>query len=166
HHKFHFANAALPQLYVLTHALALHLAIDQAFHIAQRVYHAEVNVLAIAKRLQQLTQFLTQSLTMGFAFTTDHRQSARLDHGVALPLAPLGLVVVFHGIKIQSESAALPVGTQTHVHAKHKAADGGGIKAANQPLTEFDKKILVAERATRMICVTGFGKGKNQIDIG
>lgn len=87
--ELHLANAPGPQLDVALQSLAAHLGGDHRLHLAQAVDDAEVDVAAEHEGAQQFGQ--------GHGVFALGAQHPRLDHGVALPVAAVMLVVVLHG---------------------------------------------------------------------
>ncbi len=57
------------------------------------------------------------------------------------------------------------MGPQTHVHAEDEAVGRLGIQTFNNPLTQLDKKLLIAELALLAVGLTGLGIGEDQINI-
>ncbi len=98
------ADAAGAQLDVFSQAAALYLRGDLALELPQRLEGREVQVAAIDEGPKHANEGLA-----GLAVAC-HR--ARLDPGVALPVAALALVIVLHGGEAQGQPAGLAVGPQ------------------------------------------------------
>ncbi len=100
--KFNLTYTASTSLDITHQTLSLHLSVDHRLHPPQGFKGTEVEVLAIGKRSQHRHQ-----PTARRPITSDH---PRLDHCVALPIPPLGLVILFHGIEVEYQCTALTVG--------------------------------------------------------
>ncbi len=100
--KLHFTDAASPQLDVALQPLAAYLGGDHRLHLAQAVDDAEVDIAAKHEGAQHLGQ-LDRVLALG-------PQHPRLDHGVALPVAAVVLVVILHGGKGDGERPRIAKG--------------------------------------------------------
>src|SRR5690554_7842311 len=84
--EFHLAYAAGTQLDVVVQPLALHLPLNQLLEVAQCLDRSEIDVAAVDKGPQPLHQLGPGDLIAG--------HHPRLDHGVALPVTTLALVVL------------------------------------------------------------------------
>jgi len=155
--EFDFADAASAKLDVRRHALAPHFLLDQLLHAAQRFDRGKVQVAAIDEGPQHLQQFAT-----GLLVTADH---ARLDHRVALPVAPLILVVLLQCIEAQHQRAGGTVGAQPHVDAKDEAVDGDGIQRLDQLLPQAHEEFLVVQRALGTDRLAPFRVAEDQVDV-
>ncbi len=100
--KLHFTDAASPQLDIALQPLAAHLGGDHRLHLAQTVDNAKVDIAAKHEGAQHLGQ-----LHCVFALGP---QYPRLDHGVALPVAAVVLVVILHGGKGDGERPRIAKG--------------------------------------------------------
>ncbi len=105
--KLHFTNAASPQLDVALQPLAAHLGGDHRLHLAQAVDDAKVDIAAKHEGAQHLGQ-LHRVLALG-------PQYPRFDHGVALPVAAVVLVVILHGGEGDGERPRIAKGAQSHI---------------------------------------------------
>lgn len=112
--ELHLADTAFAQLDVFRHPLAPDLLLDQLLHGAQRLDGGEVQVAPIDERPQHAEQLLACLLV-----AADH---PRLDHRVALPVAPLVLVVLLQRGEAVDQRSAGAVGTQAHVDAEDEAS--------------------------------------------
>ncbi len=155
--ELHLTDATCAQLDVVIQPLAPHLAVDHRLHVAQGLEGAEIDVLSINEGTQQLHQFLPGLLVTG--------HHPRLDHGVALPVPPLILVVVFDGGKAASQRASRAEGTQTHVDAEHKTVDGQVVQRLDQFLPQPDEEVLVVQILALAIGFAVGGEGKDQVDV-
>jgi len=70
---------------------------------------------------------------------------ARLDHGVAFPVAALILVVLLQRIEAEHQRSGRTVGTQAHINAEHKTVDGHGVEGLDQFLTKANEELLVIQ---------------------
>lgn len=93
--KLHLADAARAQLDILGHALAPHFLLDQLFHGAQCFNRRKIQVTAVNERAQHIQQLRAGHLVAG--------HHARLDHGVAFPVAALILVVLLQRIEAEHQ---------------------------------------------------------------
>ena len=112
--KFDFANAARAELDIVCQASAAHFTGNHPFHVTQRLNDAEINVAAEDERAQHGAQFVGVH-----AVVIAH--DPRLYHRVALPVAPLLLVIIFQRRKAQHQRAAVAKWAQTHIHAVDEA---------------------------------------------
>ncbi len=156
--KFDLADATRAQFDVVVQALALHLALNHLFERAQRVNRGEVQVTPVDKRPQH-----RQQLGAGLLITGHH---PRLDHGVALPVAPLTLVVLFQRVKAEHQRTAVTIGAQAHVDTEHKAIDRGRIQRLDQLLPQANEKLLIRQAAATAAGLACLGIGKDQVNIG
>ena len=156
--KLDFANAARAQLDVVLQATATHFAGNHAFHIAQGLNHAEVDIAAENERHQHLTQFLTAAV-LGAA------HQSRFDHRVAFPVAPLLLIIVFQRREAHHQRAAVAKRPQAHVHAIDETINSGLIQSFNQPLAEAGEELRVIQLTAPTFGLTILGISKNQVDI-
>ena len=158
HDELDFANATRPELDVLPQAFAAHLFVDLHLHAAQRFEGREIQIAAIHERTQTLEQFLARNLIAC--------DDARLDERVTLPVAPLTLIIIFHGVEAAHQRTFAAIGTQPHVDAEHEAVAGHRVDYIDEALPESHEELLIdegiaiaAERLTR------FGIGKDEIDV-
>ncbi len=151
------ADTPRPELDVVLLVTALDLAANLALEVTQRVKRLEVQVAAEYERAQQFHQFPPAVLVTG------HR--ARLDHGVALPLAALRLVILFQRVVAAHQRAGAAVGAQAHIHTEHETVGVAFGQRLDQRLPEPGEILLGAERPAPA-CRTRLRVGKNQIDIG
>ena len=155
--KFHLTNAARAQLDIVGHALAPHFLLDQLLHGAQRFDGREVQITAIDKRAQHVEQLRASHLVAG--------HHPRLDHGVALPVPTLVLVVLLQRVEAQHQGAGRTVGAQAHVDAEDKTIDGHRVQGLDQFLTQANKELLIIQGALHAHRFTTFGISEDQVDI-
>ena len=155
--KFHLTNAARAQLDIVGHALAPHFLLDQLLHGAQRFDGREVQITAIDKRAQHVEQLRASRLVAG--------HHPRLDHGVALPVPALVLVVLLQRVEAQHQGAGRTVGAQAHVDAEDKTIDGHRVQGLDQFLTQANKELLIIQGALHAHRFTTFGISEDQVDI-
>src|SRR4051794_14767903 len=96
-----------------------------------------IEVLAIHERAYQLEQLL-----VAFA-----RNRARLDPGIALPLAPLGDEVGLEKIEVAGERSGVAVRAQAHVDAEREAILGDAAEHPDQPAAGMLAALLLVEAA-------------------
>ncbi len=157
HDEFDFADAATAQLEVVFEVAALHFGLDHALHLAQALERTEVEVTAIDEGPQAVEE------TRALHQVTRHR--AGLDPGVALPIAPFALEVVFHRGKRLHQPPDLPEGAQAHVHAPSHAIGGDLGKQLDELLAGALEPVAIVQRA-RAIALPGLGEGEHQVDVG
>ncbi len=155
--KLYFANAASPQLDVALQPLAAHLGGDHRLHLAQAVDNAKVDIAAKHEGAQHLGQ-LDRMLALG-------PQYPRLDHGVALPVAAVVLVVILHGGEGDGERPRIAKGAQPHIDPEHLTILGGLVEGVDDALAQLDEKLLVGELAPPANRVAVFGEGEDKVDI-
>ena len=86
--EFDFADAARAALDVVVQFAARHFGGDRGLHVAQAIERGEVQVAAIHERAQGL-----QPLFAGIDVAGDR---ARLQPGIAFPVASLALEILVH----------------------------------------------------------------------
>lgn len=155
--ELYLANAAGPQLDVAFQPLAAHLGGDHRLHLAQAVDDAEVDIAAKHEGAQHLGQ-LHRVLALG-------PQHPRLDHGVALPVAAVVLVVILHGGKRDGERSRVAKGAQPHVDPKHLAVDRALVQGVDDALAQLDEELLVGELAPPADRVAVLGEGEDKVDV-
>ena len=143
------ADATGTEFDVGPHTLARDLALDERFHRAQRLKRAVIEILAKHEWLEAREQPLAGNTVAG--------GDARLDEGVTLPLAPVHLVVVFHGVERHRQRSAGAVRAQAHVHPEHKPVGGGLAQCLHQFLAEMQKLFVTA--------IVVAGVGEDQIHV-
>ncbi len=92
----------------------------------------KVQVTPVNERSQHLLQLRARHLIAG--------HYARLDHRVALPVAPLILVILLQCIKAQHQRAGRAVRPQAHVDAEHETVDGHRVQRLDKTLAETNEK--------------------------
>ena len=157
--KFDFADAARAELDVVFQPATAHLTGDHPFHITQGLDHAEVDIATEHERAQHGAQLVGVSVV---AVAHD----PRFNHRIALPVAPLLLVVILQRGKAQHQRSAVAKRAQAHVHAVNKTVLRRLIQRLNQTLTEAGKELGVVQLATAAARGAVLGPGKNQVDVG
>ena len=155
--ELHLADATGAQLDVGGHAFAPDLLLDQLFHRAQRIDCGKIKIAPIDEGPEHFQQLFARRFA-----AADH---ARLDHGVAFPVAPLILVVLLQRIEAQHQRAGRAIGPQSHVHAKDETIDCRRVERLDQPLPEANEELLVIQRALCPNCLAAFWIAKDQVDI-
>jgi hypothetical protein len=163
--EFDLADAAAPQLDVVAALgmqalLAADLGADLGVHGADRVDHAEIEVAPEHERAHDCFQRGDVQRVAG--------DRARLDPGVALPLAALHDQVFLDHREAGRQRAGLAVRAQRHVDAEGETVLGDFGQRRDQLLAEADKELVV-----RQLALAGAGGGiailrvdEDQVDIG
>ncbi len=154
--KLDLADAAGTELDVVRHALALKLLVDHLLHVAQRLDGAEVQVAPVDERAQH-----GRELGARVSVAAHH---PRLDHGVALPLPGLGLVVVLHGAEAHGQWSRVAEGAQARVDAKNEAVRGVGVQGLYQASGQADEELLIGQ-GTRAIGLAAGRISKDEVDV-
>ena len=152
-----FADAARAELDVAFQALARHLLGDHQFHGAQGLEGAEVEVAAVDERLQPTQQVFPRRPV------ACHR--ARLDPGVAFPVAPLFLVVALQGVKAHDQGAVVAEGAQAQVHPEDEPVGRRVADDLDQLAGQAGEEIVVRHRPVGPAGFAGAGIGEDQIDV-
>ena len=155
--EFHLADTAVSQLDVVFQPAPAHLAGDHLLHAAQALDDPEIHVAAKHEGSQGGHQFRNAVLRTG--------NRARLDQGVALPVPPLVLVVLFQGGEIVHQGTALAVGPQAHVHAEYKAFRGHLVQGLDHRPAHPGEELLVAQGFALAIGLTRLRKGEDQVYV-
>ena len=129
--------------------------------VTHRVDGAEVEVFAEHERLAQRLQLVVPAAG----------QRARLDPGIAFPLAALGEEVVFQHVETDRQRAAVAIRAQPHVDPEHEAVGGHFGQQfdhlAAQPREEIEIVDALAEPVGRVgIGFTAFRIDEDEIDVG
>ncbi len=122
---------------------------DQFLHGPQRFENAEIEISAIDERTQHI---LIKRLIL---FCAD--DGARLDVGIALPIASMLLQVIFKCRKADRQRAAVAERPQPHVDAKDKSVHSGRRKPLDDALSCAQEIFFVGDRS-RTVGRAGFGK--------
>ncbi len=154
--KLDLPDATRPQLDVVRHALALELLGDHGLHVADGFDGAKVQIAAIDEGPQQGREL--------FRLVPGTGHHPRLDHGVALPLPRLVLIVVLHGGKAHGQGTGVAKGSQTGIHAEDEAIDGGRVQGPHQTLPQPDKELLVSQRSGA-IDLPRLRIGQDEVDV-
>src|SRR6478736_9497161 len=130
--------------------------LDQGLHFAQRLEYTKVEVSAIAEWPHAFGVNRLVRLGAG--------DGARLDPGVALPVAPVRLQVVVEKCTARRQWPAVTEGPQAHVDTEHAALGGALAQQADHQPSEARKEIFVVDAAA-----TGsralVGEYEDQIDV-
>ncbi len=157
HDELDLADAARAELDVVAQVATLDLARDQLLHVAQRLEHAEVEVAAEHERPQHVAVQLVERRG------AVHR--ARLDVGVALPVATVLLQVVLEGVEADDLGAGFAERPQPQVHAIHEAVGRHGAEQLRDAPAEPREVLLVLHRArTHGLAVRG--EQEHEVDVG
>ena len=159
------ADAAAPQFYIVAALgmqalLALHFGADLGVHGADRVDHAEIEVTAEHEGPHDGVQRRDIFRLAG--------DGARLDPGIALPLAALDDQVFLHHAQAGRQRARFAVGAQRHVDPEREAIldhlGQGRIQAPPQAHEEFMVRQLALAGSGRGLAV--FRVDEDQVDVG
>ena len=156
--EFDLADTAGAELDVGVHALVVQLFGDHLLHIPQGFDGAEVQVTPVDEGPQHRLQ--------GGAVPRLAGEYPRLDHGIALPLPGLGLVVVLHGPDAHGQGARVAEGPQSGVHAKDEAVGGLGVEGLDQALGQAHEELLVLQWAGAADHLTLGREGEDEVDVG
>ncbi len=156
--EFDFANAACAQFDVVLQAAPPHFTGDHALHVAQRLDDAEIDIATEHERPQRFAQLLAVGV-----FRTAHQ--ARLHHRIALPVAPLLLIVVFQRREAHHQWAAVAERPQPHIDTIDEAVDGLLIQRLDQPLAQAGEELGIVQLAPPALGLAVFRVGEDQIDI-
>ena len=148
----------MTQFHIILQTPPAHLGGDHMLHTTQAFDYAKVYIAAKHKRPQGRHQ-----LTGGFRVA---RHRAGLDQGIALPVPPLILVILFQGGEIVHQGAALAIGSQAHIHPKHKALRSHLVQGIDYRLPHLGEKLLVTDRLGIAVSLARFRESENKIDIG
>ncbi len=148
------ADAAGTELDVVRHVLPGDLAANLRMQVAHRVDRAEVEILAEHEGGADLLQL--RPAVSG--------QGARLDPGVAFPLAALRVEVVLQHVERAGQRPGVAVGAQPHVDAEHLPVAGDVGQRVDQALAEAREEFEVGDRAAP-IGVAVLGIDEDQVDV-
>ncbi len=153
--EFDFADAAGSQLDIVEDLAAFDLPAHLPMQTAHRLKRAVVEMAAEHERAHEFGKFLR-------AVAAHH---ARLDPGIAFPLAPLRDEVVLEHAEADRERAVAAQRPQPHIDAEHVAVGGNFTEQSDQPAREADEKFVIGENA-RAARRAVLGIDEHQIDIG
>ena len=137
----------------------LDLALDQRLHLAQALEHAEVQIAAVDERPHAVAVRPPRSARPPVT-------GARLDPGVALPVAAVPHEVVLEGREARHQRAGLAEGPQPHVDAEHEAVRGRRVEQARSsawPRRVKNSSLAIGARAVGLPMLAETG---NQVDVG
>ncbi len=155
--EFDLADAAGAALDIVQPVLARDLGGDRRLHLAQTVERGEIQVAAIDEGPQRLQPGLAGGDIAG------HR--ARLDPGVALPVAAFALEVLVHAGKRQRHPPGGAERTQAQVDAVAEAFGGGFVQQPRQALAK-PGEILLGGQRPGAVGLAVVREGVDQIDVG
>ena len=156
-----FADAARPELDVVSHVLARHLAANLRVQFAHGVDGAEVEIFAEDEGAGNLLH-CRHPLRLQ-VLPRVHGPS--LDPRVTLPFAALGDEVIFQGIERADQRAGVAIRPQAHVNAEDLAVGGDLAERGNHALAEAGEEIIVVDTLwPRSVALLGIDK--NVIDVG
>lgn len=137
---------------------------DLTMQRADGAYHAEVEIAPVDERFDERIELRGETLGR---LALAPRYEAPLDPGVALPLAPLHVEVLFEHAKAAHERTRIAVRPQAHIHAKYVAVGRllreGADQAAPQPREEFLRRDRRPRTARRLAFVL---VDEDEIDVG
>ena len=158
--EFGFADAARAKFDVAFDARFADLSVDALFHVAEGGERGVVKVAAVGEGAQRGEQ-----LAAAFKVAGD---GARFHQGVALPVAAVDEVVLFHRGKGEGERPGLAEGAQAHIDAVNVAVGGVGVKCVDEALGEFAVPAFVFLGFLFAGCAGGavFAVGVDEVDVG
>ena len=142
---------------MLGQRFAAHFRIDLALEVTQRIDAGKIHVAAIDEGLQLLEQLRAQLQITGYG--------ARLDQRIALPFAPVHLVVVLHRRKGHRRRAGLAEGPQPPVHPVDEALGGAGGEDAGEVLGDT-REIAVGVQRFGAVGFTALAVAEDQVYVG
>ena len=93
------------------------------------------------------------------------RDGPRFDHGVALPLTPLLLIIEFQGIERPHQRTTVTVRAKPHIDAENKTLLCHPIEQSNSYLPKPGEVCLVIQALPPTTSRTRLRVGENQIDV-
>ena len=150
------ADAARTQLDVVLQLTPLDFAGDHRLHRAKALEYAEVEVTSKDER--------PDDAVVQFAVSAGSRDGARLDPGIALPVASMLLQVGLECAKTGDQRTRLPEGPEAHVHAKHETFRRLCVEEPYERLPEPREVVLVRDLASA-IGLAGFRIEKDEVDV-
>ena len=126
-------------LHAVLHALAGDLLLHHRLQRTQRLQRAEVDVAPIHERPEPFEQLRRQ-----------HQVAAdrpRPDQRVALPVAPVGLVVLLERVEAEHQRSLGPERAQPHVDAVDEAVRGGLAEHLHELARELEEVAVVVDAA-------------------
>ncbi len=151
-----FTDTAGAALDVVVHLAARDLGGDRGLHLAQAIECGEIQIAAVDER--------TQRLQPRFARRDIPGDGARLQPGIALPVAAFALEVLVHAGERQRDAAGIAERAQAQIDAVAEAIHGGVIQQPRQALAKACEVFLGGERA-RAIGFAALRVGVDQIHI-
>ena len=156
--EFHFPDPPGPVLHAVLHTLAGHLLLHHRLERAQRLQGPEVDVTPVHERTQPLQQLRRQHQVAA------HR--AGPDEGVALPVAAVGLVVLFERIEAQHQRPLSAERTQPHVDTVDEAVRGRLAEHPQELAGELEEEAVVVDASPAPLGLSVFGEGEDEVDVG
>ena len=150
-------NAARASLDVVLQFLLFHFAVDEGLHVAQGLEGAEIDVAAVDEGPQPLHE------ARPLFRVAPH--GPRLDHGIALPFAALGLIVFLQGVETHHKRAAVAIGAQAHVHAVDPAFVRMAAEDVDQVLAQAGEEFRVAEGGAPAARLALLGIAEYEVDV-
>ena len=151
------ADATGAALDVVVHVTPRHLGGDRRLHLAQAIKRGEIQIPPVDERAQRGQPGLAGGDVTG------HR--ARLQPGIAFPVAAFALEVQVHAGEGQRHPAGIAEGAQAQVDPMAEAIDGGVIQQPRQPLAQA-REVLLGRQRPRAIGFAAFRVGVDQVHVG
>ncbi len=156
HDEFNFADTAFAEFQMMLEVPARHLANDQLLHVAQRLEYAKVQIAPVDEG--------TNEFFVGWTISVGADDGARLDPGIAFPVAAMLLQVILERGQTHDQRPAFAEGPQPHIDAKYKAFRIARVEQADEFPAEAIEVFLIVDHPWPAR-LTGRGRQKNQIDI-
>ncbi len=157
HQELDLANATGAALDVVQAVVARDFGGDRRLHLAQAVQRGVVEIAPVHERAQRLQPFLAGGDVAG------HR--ARLEPGVAFPIAAFALEILVHAGERQRHPAGRAERTQAQIHAVREAVGGGLVEQPHQALSE-PREVFLGGQRTRAVGLAALRVGVDQVHVG
>ena len=151
-----FADTAGAELDVLLALLAHQFQGDLTFQLAQLAQRAIIEIAPVDEGPQEIFQLPSRREVA--------RHRPRLDHGVALPLAGLALVIRLHRIETHHQRPGIAERAEARIHPEDKAVLGHGIQHRDQLARQFGVELGVGGLLA-VVEFTVVAVGEDQVDV-
>ena len=153
-HKLDLSDPSRSQFDVVVQIPARDFRSNLGVQFAQGRDGAEIEMATVDERRDQLHQ----------PFHRVAGDLARFHPGIALPFPPLRVQVVLQHRETHHQRAAIPVGSQPHVHAEHIAVSRELGQRVDELAPEAGEVFVVID-PPRSLGFTLLGVEKDQIDV-
>ena len=153
--EFDFPNAAASELHVRAREVSLRLAArrfgaKRLVEFRKRTDRAEVEVFAENEGTNEALDRVRSAFELLGTRKDGGAHHAALEPGEALPIAPLGVEVLFEHVARAHDRARVAVGAKPHVDAKDEARSPDVVQGGQNPPRESFVKFRNRERAPRV----------------